>query len=133
MNKTNSNVQTQKSQQAALVARITTLDSQMAECGYDQSHPWRLALANMFTDEADASSTGIDQVRKQTYEIESRIGNVAVLIEAIFDKIDGLICVSPKQHSAITAINTFANSAMESAQAIRAANEQILSLTGGVQ
>lgn len=120
------------------VAQLTTLYKQMAAAGYACDHPWCLALAGIISAEEDAAilegeSTGIDTVRQQAYEIESRIGNIAVLMEAIFDKIDTLICVSPEQHNAVIAINTFANSAMESAKAIRIATEEILTLSGGVQ
>lgn len=138
MNILNIKVQNDKSQSTQPAAsRLLTLDSQMAACDYGADHPWRLALADLLSAEGDAARVdigSIEPIRKQAYEIESRIGNVAILIEAIFDKLDGMSCDTPDHHKVHNAVTCFANSAMESAQAIRSANEQILTVTaGGVQ
>lgn len=77
------------------------------------------------------AAKAIDPIRAQAYEIESRIGNIAILVEAIFDKLDSMDCSTPELHKVANAINCFANSAMESAKFIRSANEQILTLTSG--
>ena len=116
-------------------SRLRTLQSQMAASSYGADHPWRIALAEISSAiEPSGHGDGIAPVRKQAYEIESRIGNIAILVEAIFDRLDGMSCDTPELHKVANAINCFANSAMESAQAIRSANEQILTLTsGGVQ
>ena len=135
MNSTNINVHTEKSQlPLSPASRLRTLQSQMAASNYGADHPWCIALAEISgAIEPSGHCDGISPVRKQAYEIESRIGNIAILVEAIFDRLDGMSCDTPELHKVANAINCFANSAMESAQAIRAANEQILSLTGGVQ
>ena len=115
-------------------SRLRTLDAQMAECNYGIDHPWRRTLAALQPMEFGAGEVGINPLRKQAFEIESRIGNIAILIEAIFDKLDEMSCDTPDLHKVHNAISCFANSTMESAQAIRTANEQVIALSsGGVQ
>lgn len=132
---TRPNVATQSRLQ---VTRLIELDRQMASSSYGPDHPWRLALAGMLTIETQATrqtdaAAGVDPIRQQAHEVESRIGGIAILLEAIFDKLDAMDCDTPEDRRLNQVINTFANSAMESAKAIRAANEEILALTGGVQ
>lgn len=138
MNSTNINVTARKSQSRLPVTKLIELDRQIAASNYGPDHPWRLALAGILAIEYKATrqtdgEEGGDPIRQQAHEIESRIGGIAILLEAIFDKLDAMNCDMPEDRRLNQAIHTFANSAMESAQAIRAANEQILSLTGGVQ
>lgn len=139
MNIANIKVDGDKSQSHPSTAgRLLVLSSQMAACNYGPDHPWRVALADVIAEAGDLAGLGntvgeVDPIRQQAYEIESRIGNIAILVEAIFDKLDGMSCDTPELHKVHDTITCFANSAMESAQAIRSANEQILSLTGGVQ
>lgn len=120
------------------VAKLIELDRQIAACCYGPDHPWRIALANILAIEYAATrqtdpQEGGDPIRKQAHEIESRIGNVAILVESIFDKLDAMQCDTPADHKINDAITLFSNSIIQSAQAIRTANEQILTLTGGVQ
>jgi hypothetical protein len=140
MNISNIKVDGDKSQShPSTTGRLLVLASQMAACNYGADHPWRVALADVIAETGDGPRVdntfgGIDPIRTQAYEIESRIGNIAILVEAIFDKLDGMSCDTPEHHKVHNAVSCFANSAMESAQAIRSANEQILTLTaGGVQ
>jgi hypothetical protein len=152
MNRTNSNTETYKDQQLAQdavdlagttasrlsVTKLVALDGYMAASSYGPDHPWRLAIAEMLATEVEAKrqtdpAKGVDPLRRQAHEIESRLGNIAILLEAIFDKLDAMNCDTPEHRRLNQVIHTFANSAMESAQAIRTANQQILSLTGGVQ
>ena len=138
MNSTNINVIARKSQSRLNVTKLIELDRHMAASRYGPDHPWRLAVAGMLATETDAKrqtdpAAGVDPIRQQAHEIESRIGGIAILLEAIFDKLEAMNCDMPEDRRLNQSIYTFANSAMESAQAIREANEQILSLTGGVQ
>lgn len=83
---------------------------------------------------ATARKDQLDLIFTEALEIQSRIGNVAILIEAIFDKLDDMRCDTPEQHKAHNAVSCFANAAMDSAQAIRSSIEQIHSLSiGGAQ
>lgn len=72
-------------------------------------------------------------IQTQAHEIEARVGNVAVLVESIFDQLDAMKCHTPADHKMHEAITTLANAVMVSARAICTANEQILALAGGVQ
>lgn len=138
MNSTNINVQRDKSQQPAPGARLITLDSQLASFGYGVDHPWRLTLADIIADEVDAVrlsviSPCINPVQRQAHEIEGRIGNVAILIESIFDQLDAMKCHTPADHKLHESIMASANAVMESARAIYTANENILEMIGGMQ
>lgn len=72
-------------------------------------------------------------IQTQGHEIEARIGNVAILIESMFDQLDAMKCHTPTDHKMHESLMASANAVMASARAICTANEQILSLTGGVQ
>lgn len=110
----------------------------MAASNYGPDHPWRLSLARMLAIQTETRrqtdpGLGGDPIRQQAHEIESQIGGIAILLEAIFDKLEAMNCDMPEDRRLNQIIYTFANSAMESARAIRDANERVLPLTGGVQ
>lgn len=118
--------------------KILELDRQMAASNFGPDHPWRIALAGALAIEVEPARQtdarmGVDTIRQQAHEIESRIGNIAVLIESIFDKLDTMKCHTPADKQISAAITEYSNAVMASAKAIRSANEQILSLAGGVQ
>ena len=72
-------------------------------------------------------------IQTQAHEIEARVGNVAILIESMFDQLDAMKCHTPADHKTHESLMASANAVMHSARAICTANEQILSVTGGVQ
>ena len=72
-------------------------------------------------------------IQTQGHEIEGRVGNIAVLVEAIFDQLDAMTCHTPADHKMHESIMASANAVMASARAICTANEHILTMAGGVQ
>jgi hypothetical protein len=72
-------------------------------------------------------------IQTQAHEVEGRVGNVAVLVESIFDQLDAMKCHTPADHKVHESILASANAVMHSARAICTANESILAMTGGVQ
>lgn len=81
-----------------------------------------------------SSPNQIDQIRQQVQEIETRACDVEVLLETIFEKIDGLASVGPVK--TLDAINTLTTCALRNVALIKEHYEHINALTcteGGVQ
>lgn len=72
-------------------------------------------------------------IQAQAHEIEARVGNVAVIIESMFDQLDTMKCHTPADHKLHESLLASANALMHSARAICNANESIFAMIGGVQ
>lgn len=86
------------------------------------------------TEEKPSVSNPIDQIREQAQEIETRTCDVEVLLETIFEKIDGLASAGPVK--TLDAINTLATCALRNVALIKEHYEYINALTcteGGAQ
>lgn len=71
----------------------------------------------------------VDAIRQQAFDIDRQAGDIAILIAAVFDKIDDMLGQSPVGMEAVNAINCFATCALRNVALIREAGTNILDLT----
>ena len=67
-------------------------------------------------------------IRQQVGDIEHQAGDVAILMAAVFEKIDGMHDQTPRGLEAINAINCFATCALRNVALIKTAVDTILNL-----
>lgn len=82
--------------------------------------------------QARTQTSPLEQIRRQVQEIETRTCDIEILLETIFDKIDGFS--SAGRAKTLDAINTLATCALRNVALIREHYEHIGALTiGGEQ
>jgi hypothetical protein len=72
-----------------------------------------------------------DGVRQQSHDIEGQIFDAKILIEAIFNEIDGMHDLSPAAMHRVNVINCFATCALRNLTLVAAANNNVLLMTQG--
>jgi hypothetical protein len=76
-----------------------------------------------------ATSTLTEGVRRQSHDIEGQIFDAKILIEAIFNEIDGMHDLSPSALHRVNVINCFATCALRNLNLVAAANNNVLLMT----
>jgi hypothetical protein len=75
------------------------------------------------------ASPDLSAIRQQAFDIDHQVGDIEILIAAIFDKIDGMLDQTPAGMEAVNAINCFAICALRNAALIKVSGTNILNLT----
>lgn len=70
-----------------------------------------------------------DGVRRQSHDIEGQIFDARILIEAIFNEIDGMHDLPPAAMHRVNVINCFATCALRNLTLVAAANNNVLLMT----
>jgi hypothetical protein len=73
-------------------------------------------------------SDSADDIRHRAHDINAQAGDIEILLNAIFGKLDGMADLAPTASEAVSVINCFATCALRNAVLIKEANADILVL-----
>jgi hypothetical protein len=74
-------------------------------------------------------SPDIGAIRQQAFDIDHQVGDIEIMIEAIFEQLDEVLSLTPGSQQAVKVINCFATCALRNAALIKSAGANVLTLT----